>query len=94
MTTREIIIKAYNKYACLQKEEFYIDYEEDKCITLRWHVFMDRFVNKAFLKRVANVANYLKKYVDVPIYDSFGNIYNSINKNKSLKKELENYLHN
>lgn len=84
MEITDVIRKAYDKYVCLQKEEIYIDYEENKCITIRWYVYMDKFVNKAFLKRVSNVANYLKKYTDLPIYDSWGNTYN-----KSIKKELK-----
>lgn len=70
MEIRDIIKKAYNKYACLQKEDFYIEYDEQhNIIVLSWHVYMDRFIN---LNRVMQVAKFLRKYTDIPIYNSFG----------------------
>ena len=73
METRKIIEKAINHYACLQKEDYYIEFEDSKYIAIKWRVSMDRFVN---LKRVKQIASYLRKNgIQLPIYDSFMNKY-------------------
>lgn len=74
MTINEIIKKAYDKYTCLQKEDFYPEIYPDKnLVVLCWHVYMDRFIN---LKKVKYVANFIRKYdKEVEITDSFGNKY-------------------
>ena len=72
-TIKNIIDNAYKHYACLQKEDYYIEFEENKYIAIKWHVFMDEFVS---LKRVKQIATYLRKNgIDLPIYDSFMNDY-------------------
>lgn len=69
---RQIIKKAYNKYVCLQREDFYIEYDEQhNIIVLNWYVFMDKFIN---MNDVFKVAKYLRKYTDIPIYSSFGKL--------------------
>ena len=73
MEIREIIEKAINHYICLQKEDYYIEFENRKYIAIKWRVSMDRFVN---LKRVNQIATYLRKNgIQLPIYDSFMNRY-------------------
>jgi len=73
METRKIIEKAINHYACLQKEDYYIEFEDGKYIAIKWRISMDRFVN---LKRVKQIASYLRKNgIQLPIYDSFMNKY-------------------
>ena len=73
METRKIIEKAINHYACLQKEDYYIEFEDRKYIAIKWRISMDRFVN---LKRVKQIATYFRKNdIQLPIYDSFMNEY-------------------
>ena len=73
METRKIIEKAINHYACLQKEDYYIEFEDGKYIAIKWRISMDRFVN---LKRIKQIATYLRKNgIQLPIYDSFMNMY-------------------
>ena len=71
MTIGEAIKKATEKYACLQEEDFWIE-QTDTYIGLVWHIYMDRFIN---LHKVKCVANYLRKYTNLPIIDSFGKRY-------------------
>ena len=68
MDIRTAISKAQEKYKCLQNEDFYIELT-DTYIGLVWHNFMDRYIN---LGKVMCVAKYLRKYTDLPIYNSFG----------------------
>lgn len=73
MEIRDIINKAYEHYACLQKEDYFFEYEENKYIAIKWHVYMDRFVS---MTRVKQIAKFLRKNgITLPIYDSFMNIY-------------------
>jgi len=63
---------AINHYVCLQKQEMFLEYDEQhNIITIRWHIFMDRFIN---MKKVYNIARFLRKYTDIPIYSSFGKL--------------------
>lgn len=66
----EIIEKAVNKYKCLQEGDFFIDWCPTY-IALRWNAFMDKYIN---LARVKQVAKFLRKYTDLPIYSSIGYI--------------------
>lgn len=68
ITIEQAIERAYTKYACLQNEDFYIERQRG-LIVLRWHTFIDGFIN---LRRVMDVARYLRKYTDLPIYNSYG----------------------
>lgn len=64
--------KTMNHYVCLQKEEMFLEYDKQHdIITIRWHVFMDRYIN---MKKVFNIARFLHRYTDVPIYSSFGKL--------------------
>lgn len=65
------IKRAINKYACLQSEDFWIE-QTDTYIGLVWHTYMDRYINTY---KVRCVANYLRKYTELPIIDSFGVSY-------------------
>lgn len=67
----KILQKATNRYVCLQKEEYFLEYDEkSNYICINWHIYMDRFVK---MKDVFKVAKYIRKYVpDVPIYSAFG----------------------
>lgn len=70
LTEREIIEKAYNHYKCLQCEDFYLTYDEEhKIFVLEWHTFMDSHIN---MGKVKNVAKFVRKYSDLPIYNSYG----------------------
>ena len=68
---RSFIKKVYNRYVCLQREDFYIEYDENKnIIVLRWPVCKDRWIN---MKDVFKVAKYIRKTLtEIPIYSSFG----------------------
>lgn len=68
LTPQQIIDKAYNKYACLQNEDFYIEFCETYW-ALNWHTFMDSYIN---YNKVGNVAKFIRKYSDLPIYDAVG----------------------
>ena len=68
MTLEQAIERAYKKYVCLQEEDFYIE-KCDSHIVLSWHTFMDEYID---LRKVMYVARFLRKYTDLPIYNSFG----------------------
>lgn len=70
MEIKKIIEKAYNKYKCLQSEDFYLSFDEQHNIfVIDWHTFMDGYIN---MNRVRNVAKFVRKYSDFPIYNSYG----------------------
>lgn len=70
MEIKQIIEKAYNKYKCLQNEDFYLFFDEQHNIfVINWHTFMDCYIN---MNRVRNVAKFVRKYSDFPIYNSYG----------------------
>lgn len=67
---RNIIAKAYNHYKCLQNEDFYLTFDEKHNIfVIGWHSFMDAYIN---MTKVMNVAKFVRKYSNFPIYDSIG----------------------
>ena len=67
---KEIIGKAYNKYKCLQNEDFYLSFDEQhEIFVINWHTFMDKYIN---MERVRNVAKFVRKYSEYPIYNAYG----------------------
>lgn len=71
---KRIIDKAYNKYKCLQNEDFYLSFDEQhEIFVITWHSFMDRYIN---MERVRNVAKFVRKFVrkysNFPIYNAYG----------------------
>ena len=67
---KRIIDKAYNKYKCLQSEDFYLSFDEQhKIFVITWHSFMDRYIN---MGKVRNVAKFVRKYSNFPIYNAYG----------------------
>ena len=70
MTLGDAVRKAYEKYKCLQNEDFYIEVT-DTYVGLVWDNFMDRYIN---LDKVMCVARYLRRYTDLPIYSSYSKL--------------------
>ena len=67
---KRIIDKAYNKYKCLQSEDFYLSFDEQhEIFVINWHTFMDKYIN---MERVRNVAKFVRKYSKYPIYNAYG----------------------
>ena len=68
--TKRIIDKAYNKYKCLQNEDFYLSFDKQhEIFVINWHTSMDGYIN---MKRVKNVAKFVRKYSNFPIYNAYG----------------------
>ena len=68
MTIGEAIKKATEKYVCLQEQDFWIEHY-DGIIVLNWHNYMDKYIN---YRKVENVARFLRKYTDEPIFSALG----------------------
>ena len=69
---RNLIKKVYNKYVCLQREDFYIEFDEKRnLIVLRWPVSKDKWIN---MKDVFKVGKYLHKNCNSIISSSFGDL--------------------
>ena len=67
---KKIIDKAYNKYQCLQNEDFDLSFDEQhEIFVINWHTFMDKYIN---MERVRNVAKFVRKYSKYPIYNAYG----------------------
>ena len=67
---KRIIDKAYNKYKCLQYEYFYLYFDEQhKIFVITWYSFMDGYIN---MEKVRNVAKFVRKYSNFPIYNAYG----------------------
>lgn len=64
--------KAYNHYAYLQTETVNLEYwHHPEYICIHWGVYMDRHIN---MHRVWQIARFLRKHTDLPIYSSFGKL--------------------
>lgn len=67
---KRIIDKAYNKYKCLQGEDFYLSFDKQhEIFVINWHTSMDGYIN---MERVKNVAKFVRKYSSFPIYNAYG----------------------
>ena len=67
---KRIIDKAYNKYKCLQSEDFYLSFDEQhEIFVITWHSVMDRYIS---MGKVRNVAKFVRKYSKLPIYNAYG----------------------
>ena len=71
-TIKQVINLTINHYICLQKEEMFLEYDEQhNIIVINWHVYMDRFIN---MKKVFQIAHFMRRYIDIPIYSAYGEI--------------------
>lgn len=68
MTIEQAIKKANEKYVCLQKGHFWIEHYKG-IIVLNWLCCMDKYIN---YRKVENVARFLRKYTNEPIYSAIG----------------------
>lgn len=66
MVRDEIIAKAVDRYQCLQNGDFRIE-RTPTYIALCWNATMDNYIN---MVRVYQVARFLRKYTNLPIYCS------------------------
>lgn len=68
---RAIIDKAYQRYKCLQREDFFIEFDEKRMmIVLNWHTSMDAYIN---LRNVRCVGKFLSKHCPgVVLYSAYG----------------------
>jgi hypothetical protein len=68
MTIEQAIKKANEKYVCLQEGTFWIEHYNG-IIVLNWLCLMDKYIN---YRKVENVARFLRKYTNEPIYSAVG----------------------
>lgn len=64
--------KANNHYKYLQEENCNLEYwHSPEYICIHWSLFMDKHIN---MHRVWQIAHFLRKHTDLPIYCSFGKL--------------------
>lgn len=60
----KVVSKAISKYKYLQEEKVYLEVHDDN-IYIMWHVYMDNYIS---MHRVQQIANFLSKGTNLPIY--------------------------